>query len=684
MGEADYWPTDLRTANETIPGELAWPTWVTTDAAADCNAPFGAFVGIGQGSDFKRYQRSNYEGLRGLFREQDGKAVENHSILRIYRLWEWVGFVVSEDGIGTEEVADTLFQTQSWTGHQGLVVGALADRGTLYFWDGITRSREDGTPVMIHYYKHDQGLGPQGTGGDPRDPNIGFYEMRSLARPAKEETASTQGGLGGDPFDRGSVASSGSGGVNHNASWAQLASGYGGTAAGAREKVAETTATVEHQIADASGPDKAIETTYAEDLAFARLVRATSDPAQRGISSTPLLSQYRSMRQSMLLSAGNALDDSHGGYAHTNPDRMQAEINANIRARLEQEGFADHWVDFFMTKENVSTITPAGYDIRSNFAADPANRGSGISGFTSGALTTGILAGTEPAQIQKMLATPTAESAFQPSPTPPVKIVIRAPFGYIKPGGTGGGSGGSGVGDSFDKPQLIQWFPKNYKYSTWTLRTLDIGTRASDKYIFDYAPNEVQYQGLGAEWVEVPRTGDLPLVEFSKWSLMRVTMQFLIANTNIDDMGRPHPDGLVTGVYDKIEKLRTMAQRPFPVSALNIDQLLRVSMKRATLSGEPLEFVISDFSITSMQRSIVAGTNEITAAQCSLTLQEVPIEATFKSKFARPKIAPPIITPAPDALGPEVEGISRTTPETSQTHTGFGNLITNPDSLPDE
>ena len=52
MGEADYWPTDLRTANETIPGELAWPTWVTTDAAADCNAPFGAFVGIGQGSDF--------------------------------------------------------------------------------------------------------------------------------------------------------------------------------------------------------------------------------------------------------------------------------------------------------------------------------------------------------------------------------------------------------------------------------------------------------------------------------------------------------------------------------------------------------------------------------------------------------------------------------------------------------
>jgi hypothetical protein len=184
-------------------------------------------------------------------------------------------------------------------------------------------------------------------------------------------------------------------------------------------------------------------------------------------------------------------------------------------------------------------------------------------------------------------------------------------------------------------------------------------------YVFDYAPNEVQYQGLGAEWVEVPRTGDLPLVEFSKWSLMRVTLQFLIANTVIDAVGRPHPDGLSTGVYDKIEKLRAMAQRPFPVSVFNVDQLLRVSMKRAEIAGQPLEFVISEFSITSMQRSIVEGTQEITAAQCNLTLQEIPIEAAWKTKFRRPIIAPPIISPAEETTVAVINGVSEVAEVTS-------------------
>ena len=94
-------------------------------------------------------------------------------------------------------------------------------------------------------------------------------------------------------------------------------------------------------------------------------------------------------------------------------------------------------------------------------------------------------------------------------------------------------------------------------------------------------------------------------------------------------------------------------------------------MKRAMITAEPLEFVISDFSITSMQRSIVGGTNEITAAQCSLTLQEIPIEATFKSKFARPKIAPPLVTPDEEQTDLELDAVSLTTTDTSQTHTGF-------------
>lgn len=675
MSEQDTWPTVKRTDHMNIPGELAWPSRTLLDAASTCNDPFGVGVGIGQGANFMRFQRSNYEGLRGLF---DSSGVEDHSTLRIYRLWEWVGYVVSEDGIGTEEVADTLFQTHART-ESAIIVEQLLDRINMFFWDGSNRSREDDTPVMIRYY-----MDGQGAGSDITDVNEGFYEMKSLMRPASEEVAGgtlvvgPQGGTGSA-----TVTTSGS-------TWAQLGGSYGAfDAAAIRKAAAGQSAITENQLADSTGPDRAVATTYAEELAWANLRKATRNSlghrARRGeVGGTPLLSQYQVMRQSMMLTAGEALRDSKGKYHHGNPDRMQSEINSNIRGRLKQEGFADHWVDFFMTKENVNTITPAGYQLREDARNGGPPSFRGISGFDSGVLTTQTLAGTEPAKIMDIKATPAAESPFQPAPMPPVKIVIRAPFGYIKPPDGGGGGSSSGVGDSFDKPQLIQWFPKNYKYATWTLRTLDTSTRASEKYIFDYAPNEIQYQGLGAEWVEVPRTGDLPLVEFNKWSLMRVTMQFLIANTVVDELGNPHPDGLVTGVYDKIEKLRSMAQRPFPVSALNVDQLLRISMKRAMISGEPLEFVISDFSITSMQRTIVAGSNEITAAQCSLTLQEIPIEAAWKSKFARPKIAPPILTPDQATTEEIVNAVSELPPLTSQYGTGFEkNFGVNADSFVD-
>lgn len=668
MSEPGVWPTIALTDNG-IPGELAWPEGTILEASSQCNNPFG-LVDVGRGAHGTRFEKSEWEGLRGTFSTRQARAVENVDniqSLRVYRLWHWAGTVGIE--LGDEEERDLLHMALTGT---DTLVGptSLYRQLFLFYWDGITQD-DQGRPWLTRYYEDNQG---GRSGANPSKIGDGWYEMRSDKLVAKEEAASidaigatsnpTMDSLIGDRSAAMHAALKGVG--SQNFATAKAADVYP-----MLQLQQEVTPTVEKQEGGIAETEKSFVRAYAEDLAWVRLRRNNlHSPRMSGV---PLISQYQAMRRSMLNAASIVLRDSKGRYHTNNPDRMQSEINGNIRDRLKTEGFADHWIDFFMTKENVNTITPAGFSLRS----DPALRGSGISGFSSGVLTTGILAGTDPSQIMDVKATPVAESPFQPEPPAPVKIVIRAPFGYIKPGG----GSGSGVGDSFDRPQLVQWFPKNYKYATWTLRTLDTNTRASEKYIFDYAPNEVQYQGLGAEWVEVPRTGDLPLVEFSKWSLMRVTMQFLIANNIVDDLGRPHPDGLVTGVYDKIEKLRTMAQRPFPVSALNIDQLLRISMKRAMVSGEPLEFVISDFSITSMQRTIVAGSNEITAAQCSLTLQEIPIEATFKSKFKRPIVSVPAVTPSEETMDSVIE-ISVLAPETSQSGTEFEpTFATNADDL---
>lgn len=652
MGVENRWPSATRTPNNgqdgqpDIPGELKWPTEFLLgqglqDAPAGCNNPFGPHATIGQGRGFMQFRKSDYEGLRGSF---EAAGQENHRALRIYRLWEWVGYVVGFDSDYDAETAPTLFQAHAGTGRH-VVVLEMRYKRNHYYWDGFSVSREDGTPIMSLYYEDGQGHGTS----DLTDPMEGFYEMKSTATPAKDQKRRSS-----TPGARGSVISDSTDVDTSSTPWVQF--NY--------DQTPDSLPTVEKQEGGSGAGDKAFSTVYASDLAWARLLKATGGAPGAPMSREPLLSAYLAMRHSMRAAASTVLTS--GGYSHTNPDRMQSKINSNIRKKLTDEKFADHWIDFFMTMEHANTLTPTGYKVREETRENGPPSLRAMSGFDSDPLTTGILAGTEPAKAIQVASTPTEQSPYQPAPLPAVKIVIRAPFGYIKPPE-------GGVGDSFDEPQLVQWYPKDYKYANWTLRTLDTNTRASDKYIFDYAPNEVQYQGLGAEWVEVPRTGDLPLVEFSKWSLMRVTLKFIIANTTIDDLGFKHPDGLVTGVYDKIERLRTMAQRPFPVSALNIDQLLRVSMKRAMVTGEPLEFVITDFSVTSMQRSIETNSNEITSAQCSLTLQEIPIEAAFKSKFTRPKIAPPVVVPAQETTEAALLGVSLTQGETTM----FGSNLHN-------
>jgi hypothetical protein len=178
-------------------------------------------------------------------------------------------------------------------------------------------------------------------------------------------------------------------------------------------------------------------------------------------------------------------------------------------------------------------------------------------------------------------------------PTPAVtKLIVRAPSGYTLPSGQGNNA----------RPHIAQ----TGSFSEET-----------DRFFFRQIPNTVSYSGLGSKWVEIPRKGDFPIVEWSDWTLMKVQFEFVLAHEG---------DGLFDDVAADIDQLRRMAQRPLPVSVFGMDQLFAVQMKRAAATGKAMQFVIAEFTVRSLRRTILEGDKEIAAAQCSMTLQEIPIE----------------------------------------------------------
>lgn len=207
------------------------------------------------------------------------------------------------------------------------------------------------------------------------------------------------------------------------------------------------------------------------------------------------------------------------------------------------------------------------------------------------------------------------------APTPAVsKLIVRAPIGYTKPAEKAG-----------EKPYIQQ-----------------VGTYLEEphKYYFKNVPNTVSYQGLGSRWVEIPRKGDFPIVEWSDWALMKVSFDFLIAHNNLD--GQPgQGDGLYKDVSWDIDQLRQMAQRPLPVSIFGMDQLFAIQMKRAQTTGRAMQFVIANFTVKSARRVVGEGDKQIAAAQCSMTLQEIPIEQMRVVEMSMPPMTGPAVPGEP-------------------------------------
>ena len=209
-------------------------------------------------------------------------------------------------------------------------------------------------------------------------------------------------------------------------------------------------------------------------------------------------------------------------------------------------------------------------------------------------------------------------------------VRVRGNFGFVAPGEPEGG-----------EPQMVQY----YKSGTSQLQT-------TSRHYFTPKPNQINYQNLGSEWTEIERVGRIPLVDWKNYKLMKVSFEFLVIPDNTyrtGAFGGTADDGITLSIDEKLENLRNMAARPYPVILYGFDDLLINANPFSMSTGAGVQFVIQELTISSLMRT---ATGAINRATCSVTLQEVPIE--YINIISLPKLVPgQIITPPPTINPPE-------------------------------
>ena len=170
--------------------------------------------------------------------------------------------------------------------------------------------------------------------------------------------------------------------------------------------------------------------------------------------------------------------------------------------------------------------------------------------------------------------------------------------------------------------------------------------QAAPEFVFPFAPIDIQYSNLAAEWTDIARPGRTPLVEFVSNKLLNVSFKFLVA--------RPF-DGLFYSVDDSLRILRFMASSQKTVSFFGFDGMLTNPFQidgQPTRSNSGFYFHITDFSISSLRRN---SSNEITAAECSITVTEVNNPDVTVVQF--PVITYPVpVVPTPKKKTPPPPG----------------------------
>lgn len=266
-----------------------------------------------------------------------------------------------------------------------------------------------------------------------------------------------------------------------------------------------------------------------------------------------------------------------------------SEIEAYVRAGNDNDR---RWVTDYVNRRKQSQ-----QQSRSGNTANGNAGGNGGSGGAGGGAPT-----QNPAASRVPVSTPQVQT----------RLVVRMPSGYLPPTKL----------ESIAKPALHQTFIDNK------------GKVKSLTYAFDYIPSNVRYNGLGSEWVEIPRAENFPFVDWSRYKLMKVSLSWVIAADRTEKGGAVVHDGMFLSVDAKMSMLREMATNKYPVSIVNMDDLLSVQLTRSKVDGtvRGMQFVITDLNFTAARRTTVAETSfatspsKVSVAQCEMTLQEIPIE----------------------------------------------------------
>lgn len=164
------------------------------------------------------------------------------------------------------------------------------------------------------------------------------------------------------------------------------------------------------------------------------------------------------------------------------------------------------------------------------------------------------------------------------------------------------------------------------------------GQSASAYHKFRYRPNNVTYNNIGAEWTEIDRVNNTPLVDFRNFKLMKVSFDFVVGDNNL----------LSSDCDTELRNLREMASRPYPVALTGLDNMFAEQLTfPASDKQKQMVFVIADMTITSAQRSNGTDTKsplgKINRATVSITLQEIPLSGI--QLIVMPKLTPDSITP---------------------------------------
>jgi len=254
------------------------------------------------------------------------------------------------------------------------------------------------------------------------------------------------------------------------------------------------------------------------------------------------------------------------------------------------------------------------------------------------------------------------------------------------PGG-GGGGGGSGSPGGATTPNNKAWYgPEGYtpgQISNLTIQRsrnvfLDADTQSRiynatgaekimyqvymgdpqgtgtirpvrDEFVFNIAPNEINYSGFGSEWTQIDRVGSFPYIDWKSFKLLQISFTFLVVAK--PDKKSATADGIDIPVTEEILRLQRMSQAPYPVMFYGFDRMLTQQFRYDTISGQKargIQFVIQDLQITALRRN---EKMEITRASANITLQEIPVEST--AIIGMPRLNHKSVPPVPPKTPPE-------------------------------